>query len=126
MKIFTSVLIFLIAFGAAMVLVALFFIYRFIQRIKRQIIGDIDDEEAFRRMSDRRYRAKQHVEFDKDYFKSKNTTSGDGAKRQQQTKQRTTTTTADGVTIIDERSQTETKRKIFEADEGEYVEYTEE
>lgn len=126
MKIFTSVLIFLIAFGATVILIGLFFVYRFIQRIKKQIIGDIDDEEAFRRMSDRRYRAKQHVEFEKDYFKSKTTSSSDSNKQRQQPKQRTTTTTDEGITIIDERPHTESKRKIFEADEGEYVEYTEE
>lgn len=125
MKIFTSVLIFLIAFGATLVLVALFFLYRFLQRIKKQIIGDIDDEEAFRRMSNRHYRSKNNVEFDKDYFKSKNTAQGEGSKRQQP-KQRTTTTTDEGVTIIDERPQQEGRRKIFEADEGEYVEFTEE
>ena len=42
-----------------------------------------------------------------------------------QSRQQTTTRTADGVTIIDRRSQEETQKKIFAPDEGEYVEYTE-
>ena len=40
--------------------------------------------------------------------------------------QHTTTHTSDGVTIIDRRSPEETNKKIFQPDEGEYVEYTEE
>jgi hypothetical protein len=89
---------------------------------------------VFRRMADKHYRGKSgDPQFDKDYFKSSTgSTTTDGKQRtgqqktwgQQQQQTRRTTTTREGVTIIDERSQS-TQRKIFAEDEGEDVEFDE-
>ena len=46
-------------------------------------------------------------------------------KRKQQQYTRRTTHTADGVTIIDDRTPDVANKKIFEKNEGEYVDYVE-
>ena len=46
-------------------------------------------------------------------------------RNQQQQHTRRTTHTADGVTIIDDRNPDEATKKIFEKNEGEYVDYVE-
>jgi hypothetical protein len=61
--------------------------------------------------------------FSKDYFKS----TDDGQKKNWQAEKQTTTrktTTDSGVTIIDDR-ETEGKKKIFDNNDGEYVEFEE-
>ena len=126
MKFFGAVIFFLIAFMVVIVMIALLFLRKMFIRFRQHLTGDYD-EETFRRMSDKHYRG-EGPQFDKDYFK------GSGSSRQYrpngqqdaQRRQQRTTTTASGVTIIDERSQEETKRKIFTQDEGEYVDFVEE
>ncbi len=128
MKFFGAVIIFLIAFLVVIIVIALFFLRNFFIKIRRHITGDYD-EETVRRMSDKYYKGEGDGPlFDKDYFKG---TSQQGQYRpkpgsQQQDKRQRTATTAEGITIIDERSQAESKRKIFEKDEGEYVDFVEE
>ena len=88
------------------------------------------EEEYFRRTSQKHYRkeeADRLADFDKDYFKS-----ADDAKEKTTTETpndsaRRTTTSSDGVTIIDDRQPAKDtqKKKIFEGDEGEYVEFEE-
>lgn len=122
MQLFFCVIAFLLAFVLVIAFVALQFIWRGVQKFRRTMTGDLDDEETFRRMADKHYRGKDDPKFDKDYFKG--CSSSRGSQRQGQTTQRTTTTTAEGVTIIDDRTQNE-RKKIFGKDEGEYVDYQE-
>ena len=123
MNIFLGIIGFLLLFVVIMVLVAMHYVRGFYLKIKKTITGDLDDEETFRRMADKHYRGNNDPKFDKDYFK------GAGKQQQQRgpesnTRRTTTTTTGEGVTIIDERPHEE-KRKIFEQEEGEYVDFTE-
>ena len=79
------------------------------------------EEEYFRRTSQKYYKAEERPQFDKDYFKG---TESDEPK-QKQPKQKTArrTTTSSGVTIIDHRD--EADRKIFDEGEGDYVDFVE-
>jgi len=85
------------------------------------------EEEYFRRTSKKNYRQEEEKpKFDKDYFKSKEEAKEQPKqqpKPEQPEKKRTTTT--EGVTIIDQREESHTDRKIFDKDEGEYVEFEE-
>ena len=130
MKFFGAVIIFLLVFLGIIVLVILHYILKAVRRFRKIVTGDIDDEEVFRRMADKHYRGKSgDPQFDKDYFKGSgtrrkaNSTSGN---TQQSARQGHTTTTDDGVIIIDNRQPGQASRKIFNDNEGEYVEFTEE
>lgn len=131
MKFFGAVILFLIAFVAVLLLFALAFVRQLFIRIRQHITGDYDDE-TVRRMSDKYYRGEgEGPQFDKNYFKGGGTTKGSGTnsykrKRSQQQSQAQTTTTSEGVTIIDQRQQHVANRKIFNNDEGEYVDFVEE
>lgn len=98
------------------------------------------EEEYFRRTSNKYYYKEEKAEFGKDYFKSSDGQSGqatgqaaDGARtrdnRQASTADTDTarrrTTSSEGVTIIDERQRQKAEKKIFEDNEGEYVEFEE-
>lgn len=128
MKLFTAVILFLLLFVAVVGLVALYYIRKGILRFRQHLTGDYD-EETFKRMSDKNYRGNgEGPKFDKDYFKGSGTRrKQESATYQQKNKQqpRQATTTAEGTTIIDERSMGN-KRKIFEDNEGEYVDFVEE
>lgn len=127
MKFFGAVIFFLIAFMVVIVTIALLFLRKMFIRFRQHITGDYDDE-TFRRMSDKHYRG-EGPQFDKNYFKGSGSSyqyRHNGQRSAQQKKQQRATTTESGVTIIDERSQEETKRKIFTQDEGEYVDFVEE
>jgi len=120
MQFFFGVIFFLLAVLAFLILIGLHYFRKLIQRVRKVMTGDLDDEEVFRRMADKHYRGKNDPKFDKDYFKG---TSSKGSRRpESNSSYRTTTTTAEGVTIIDDRPQQE-RQKIFEAGEGEYVDY---
>ena len=54
-----------------------------------------------------------------------NSMQDEAFKRKQQQYTRRTTHTADGVTIIDDRTPDVANKKIFEKNEGEYVDYVE-
>ena len=132
MKFFGAVIIFLISFLVVLLLIGFLFLRKFIINIKRHLTGDFDDE-TVKRMSDKHYRGDDNPEFDKDYFKGSGSTRGrrgtsqqqQQQQQQQQRQQPQSTTTAEGVTIIDKRTQDE-RKKIFEKNEGEYVEFVEE
>jgi hypothetical protein len=98
------------------------------------------EEEYFRRTANKYYYKEEKAEFGKDYFKSTDGQSGqatgqatDGARardnRQASTADTDTarrrTTSSEGVTIIDERQRQKAEKKIFEDNEGEYVEFEE-
>jgi hypothetical protein len=125
MKPFATILVFLLICLAVAILLVLFYIRKIVIRFKRYLTGDYDDE-TFKRMADKHYRGNgEGPRFDKDYFK------GAGNKRKgtaEPQRPRTTVVNHEGedVTIIDERSTVERKKKIFTQDEGEYVEFTEE
>jgi hypothetical protein len=85
------------------------------------------EEEYFRRTSTKNYRDDK-PKFKDDYFKS--TTNKEQARQRQsgqgQPNTARKTTTEDGVTIIDHRQEAPgTDRKIFDDNEGEYVEFEE-
>jgi hypothetical protein len=129
MQFFGAVIIFLIAFMAAIVLIVLFYIRKGFIRLRQHLTGDYDDE-TVKRMSDKYYRGEgSGPQFDKNYFKG----SGKGfhhhhphgGQQQAQQQTRQTTTTQEGVTIIDDRPK-ENRRKIFKENEGEYVDFVEE
>lgn len=130
MKFFGTVIFILIAFFAVIALVVLFYIRKGIIFFKRHLTGDYDDE-TFQRMANKYYRGNgEGPQFDKDYFKG---TGGyhkgaAGPRSQGQQQARTTVVNHEGenVTIIDDRSTVERKKKIFTQDEGEYVDYVEE
>lgn len=125
-------LIFVILLAVAMLI--LHFLRRGVKNLQDAAQRAMEDEEAFKRMSDKHYRHRKSsgAAFDEDYFKTTKSQSAgcsdsfdsqyDTAKEQSQAR---TTTTSEGVTIIDERSRNE-RKKIFADNEGEYVTFTEE
>jgi hypothetical protein len=124
MKLFLFVIIFLLIFVAAIVLLLLNYLRKGIRHFQKVVTGDYDDEETFRRMSEKHYRAKTgSPNFDKDYFKSKSAGTDGTNERSSQEQATRRTTTQEGVTIIDDR--TNNKKKIFDDNEGEYVEFEE-
>jgi hypothetical protein len=127
MKIFGAVIFFLIAFFAVIVLIALFYVRKGIIRFRQHLTGDYD-EETFKRMADKHYRGDgKGPQFDNDYFKGTGSSKKGhaGPTAQQQQKATRQSTTSEGVTVIDERLMGD-RKKIFEDNEGEYVEFTEE
>lgn len=87
------------------------------------------EEEYFRRTSQKYYRREEKTaEFEKDYFKSTDSETAKPKEETQKSTVRRKTTNSDGVTIIDERQTTEKpakEKKIFDDNEGEYVEFEE-
>lgn len=87
------------------------------------------EEEYFRRTSQKHYRKEEYrpADFDKDYFKSVDDSQEKKTAETPNDSARRTTTSSDGVTIIDDRQPAKDtqKKKIFEGDEGEYVEFEE-
>lgn len=130
MKVFGVVIVFLLLFFLLLVLQLILYFRKVFIRFRQHLTGDYD-EETFKRMADKHYREKNdNYGFDKDYFKGsgnfwKGTSAGPRPKDTRQS--RTTVVNHDGedVTIIDDRSQGERKKKIFTKDEGEYVDFTE-
>ena len=94
-------------------------------RAMRDAMQDMNDE-AFQRMADKYYYKKKSGQgkvFDEEYFKGDpNRTARHQQESAQQQHTRRTTQTANGVTIIDDRGP---KKKIFDKNEGEYVDYVE-
>ena len=96
----------------------------------------IAEEEAyFRRTSTKHYREEPKANFKKDYFKGEGTTEDRPKTQQQRPRQeagrqeaanRRTVETDGGVTIIDDRgAQKQAERKIFDDNDGEYVDFVE-
>ena len=82
------------------------------------------EEEYFKRTSTKHYgREEEAPKFKDDYFKSSNTEGRPKQKPRQEP--RRTMQTDSGVTIIDGRGNQQAERKIFNDDEGEYVDFEE-
>jgi hypothetical protein len=124
-----GVLAFLI-FGLIFIVIIALAVLRFIYKGYRSV-RDVQEEilnnggKRFSRGEYIRYQREQRDKnpFGNDYFKSANSSK---SKEQKEDKQKTTrrTTTSSGVTIIDDR-EVEEKKKIFDHDDGEYVEFEE-
>ena len=88
-----------------------------------------EDEEYFKRTSNKYYKSDDTPVFEKGYFdgtggQTMHKRRQEDAEREKRRKEnRRTTTTTEGITIIDDRDANEVKRKIFKNDEGEYVEF---
>ena len=106
------------------VIAILHYIHKGVKFFRRAVSGDGMSDKEFQRMSNKYYRGNSvnGQQFDDDYFKGSSNAS-DG---QQQQQQRRTTRTASGVTIFDNRDPNVAERKIFNHDEGEYVDFKEE
>ena len=114
----------LIIFGlialAIIILVVINFTYKSVRQLRKAA------EDQFE-LNQKRKEQKERNPFGDDYFKSADGGSQQ-ANRTRQTRQQTEkntarrTTTSSGVTIIDER---ETDKKIFDHNDGEYVEFEE-
>ena len=85
-----------------------------------------EEEEYFKRTLTKNYRKEEQEvpKFKDDYFK-RSSEETPHKKPQQETTARRTTQTDSGVTIIDDRGNHQTDRKIFDDNEGEYVEFEE-
>ena len=121
-----SIIIFGIIFIAIIAMVVLRFIYkgyRSVREVQDQILNN-----GGKRYSRGEYIRHQREQQDKnpfgnDYFKSASSTKSNKQKKEQQKTTRSTTTSS-GVTIIDDR-EVEEKKKIFDHNDGEYVEFEE-
>ena len=103
---------------SAIVLFAISIVLRFLKRMRKMATGELDedeDEEYERQSTSRR----QHQYAFRGGRTSRAKPNGEQQGYQQ-------TRTEDGKVIIDNRQPEERKRKSIDADEGEYVEFTEE
>ena len=149
----SSIITFLLGFALFVIIVLAIVFHKSLKNFKKvlQQVADarearrVAEEEAyFKRTSTKHYREKEKPKFKEDYFKGtgdkqapdpRQQHSGQaqqprsGQNQQQKTKQETTTRrTVDadsGVTIIDDRKIKPTDRKIFNDNEGEYVDFEE-
>ena len=113
-----------IIFGLIALAIIILVVINFSYKSLRQFRKTVEDQYE---LHQKRKEQKEKNPFGDDYFKS-----SDGPKAQQKRQQRTQqeadkktarrTTTSSGVTIIDER---EADKKIFNHDDGEYVEFEE-
>ena len=119
---------------AVIVLTIIF--HEYVSRLRKMLKKAQEEREArrmaeedayFKRTSTKNYREEDEgPKFKDDYFKS---AEGQPKKQtRQQPQQETTTrrtTTDGGVTIIDDRGRQQSDRKIFDDNEGEYVDFEE-
>lgn len=101
---------------SAIVLFAISIVLRFLKRMRKMATGELDEDEEYERQSTSRH---QHQYAFRGGRTSRVKPNGEQQGYQQ-------TRTEDGKVIIDNRQPEERKRKIIDADEGEYVEFTEE
>lgn len=101
---------------SAIVLFAISIVLRFLKRMRKMATGELDEDEEYERQSTSRH---QHQYAFRGGRTSRAKPNGEQQGYQQ-------TRTEDGKLIIDNRQPEERKRKIIDADEGEYVDYTEE
>ena len=97
-------------------------------RAIRQALEENMSDDAFQRKADKYYYRKHRGEgpvFDEEYFKGDPNRTARSQQENQRSSTRRTTQTAFGVTVIDDRTPDEANKKIFEKDEGEYVDYVE-
>ena len=91
----------------------------------REARKQAEEDEYFKRTSNKHYYAEEKPKFKEDYFKSADAPQDKQRQKQKNTTTRRTMQTGSGVTIIDGRDEQQTDRKIFESGEGEYVEFEE-
>ena len=123
-------LVFIIIFGLILIAILAMVVLRFLYKGYRSV-REVQDEilnNGGKRYSRQEYIRNQREQKDKnpfgnDYFKSASSTKSNEQKKEQQKTTRRTTTSS-GVTIIDDR-ETEEKKKIFDQNDGEYVEFEE-
>lgn len=154
MQIIIGAVIFILLFIAIMVMVVINFTYKGVRKIKEEVEENYYRSQKRREQKERnpfshdyfkgtsstkREQPKQEKTWEEikrernpfgdDYFKSATSSSASSAKKEQpqqeEPKEDTArrTTTSSGVTIIDDRGSD--KRKIFDHDDGEYVEFEE-
>ena len=124
LKAIIGIILFLFIATAIVAAVVIRFMYKGVRNLK-EIQEEIINTGG-KKMNRQEYiryqqRERDRHPFDDDYFKS----SDSGKKKEKQKEKQTTTrrtTTDSGVTIIDDR---ETDKKIFDHDDGEYVEFEE-
>ena len=120
MEFFLILFIAIILIVAAAMLVVLYHLRKGYRFIKRMANGEMTEED-FERLSKKNYKRRQdNIKFDKDYFKTTNNKQS----QEQQPRSNRTFRTSDGITITDQRTQSQSK-KIFAQDEGEYVDFKE-
>ena len=127
LKGFVSIILFGIIFIAIIAMVVLRFIYkgyRSVRDVQEEILNN-----GGKRFSRGEYIRHQREQQDKnpfgnDYFKSASSTKSKNKQKKEQQKTTRSTTTSSGVTIIDDR-EVEEKKKIFDHNDGEYVEFEE-
>ena len=121
-----SLCIFFLALAALVITLSLHFARRGKtpeEREAKKKKKEEEEEEYFKRVSTKNYHKEEKPRFDKDYFKREE--EPEPQEKIQEAPR--TTTTSEGVTIIDERQAKSPKNnKIFNDDEGEYVEFVEE
>ena len=130
MKIIIGAIVFGLIVISIIVMLVINFTYKGLKKVKEEVVDDYYQHQKEKEL-------KEKHPFDKDYFKSASTKknqqtgkqSNAKSKPQQETWQeqkKTTHRTAAGsnVTIIDDR-ETSDKRKIFDDQDGEYVEFEE-
>lgn len=130
MKIIIGAIVFGLIAISIIVMLVINFTYKGLKKVKEEVVDDYYQHQKEKEL-------KEKHPFDKDYFKSASTKknqqtgkqSNAKSKPQQETRQeqkKTTHRTAAGsnVTIIDDR-ETSDKRKIFDDQDGEYVEFEE-
>ena len=123
-------LVFIIIFGLILIAILAMVVLRFLYKGYRSV-REVQDEilnNGGKRYSRQEYIRNQREQKDKnpfgnDYFKSASSTKSNEQKKEQQKTTRSTTTSS-GVTIIDDR-EVEEKKKIFDHNDGEYVEFEE-
>ena len=138
-----GILGFLIGFVLFVLIVLAILYHKSLKNIKNIIQQAIDartarkiaEEDAyFRRTSTKHYHEEEKPDFKKDYFKGSGTEKKTKAQAQQQQQPkpkqekptaRRTVDANSGVTIIDDRANQKTDRKIFDGGEGEYVDFVE-
>lgn len=122
MKIIIGVIVFGLIIISIIVMLIINFTYKGLKKVKEEVVDDYYQHQKEKEL-------KEKHPFDKDYFKSASTKKTHQTSKQEQPKQKqnkTTYSTAAGsnVTIIDDREASD-KRKIFDDQDGEYVEFEE-
>ena len=144
-----SIITFILGFILFVLIVLAIVFHKSIKNIKKAIRQAADAREArkvaeeeayFKRTSTKYYREEQKPNFKKDYFKGAEEKPKTKPQRpeqkpeqkpqqEQQPKQesatRRTVDPTSGVTIIDDRGKQQADRKIFDDNEGEYVDFVE-
>lgn len=130
MYILIGFIVLVLAVVAIVTLLVLHYMHQGLALFHKMFSGDFTDEEV-ERLSQKNYRPRDEQRFGDDYFKRSAGPAGGQSWQQEQSgrqEQRRTktaaTTTPEGVTVIDERNAGR-NRKIFQDNEGEYVDFSE-